>query len=140
MPAGVGGSGIFAVQQQDARERRQYVGAPRRSLASIQKDRARLAALVMVEVQARKVQLQINGFGRQCKTAFDDGDGLVDASGLGKLAGEFLEGRRKWRAPRRGPSQLFNRFRLVSGAAQRRAKLLRRAAFSRGAIASPPRF
>ena len=48
MPADVGGSGIFAVQQQDARERCQYVGAPRRSLASTQKDRARLAALVML--------------------------------------------------------------------------------------------
>ena len=73
-------------------------------------------------MQARKVQLQINGFRRQCKTAFDDGDGLIDASGLGKLAGEFLEGRRKWRTPRRGPAQLFNRFGSASGAAQRRAK------------------
>ena len=122
MPVGVGGGGIFAVQQQDASERRQDFGAPRRSFASLQKDRTRLAAVVMVEVQARKVQLQINGFRRQRKTAFDDGDGLVDASGLGKLAGEFLEGRHKWRAPRRGPAQLFNRFRAASGAAQRRAK------------------
>ena len=47
----------------------------------------------MLEVQASKVQLQINGFRRQGKTAFDDGDGLIDASGLGELAGEFLEGR-----------------------------------------------
>ena len=122
MPVGIGGSGIFAVQQQDASELCQDFGAPRRSFASLRKDRARLAAVVAVEVQARKVQLQIDGFRRQCKSAFDDGDGLVDASGLGKLAGEFLEGRQKWRAPRRGPAQLFNRFRTASGAAQRRAK------------------
>jgi len=122
MPVGVGGGGIFALQQQNASKRCQYFGATRRSIASFRKDRARLAAVVMVEVQASKVQLQINGFRCQCKTAFDDGDGLVEASGLGKLAGEFLEGRQKWWAPRRGPAQLFNRFRTASGAAQRRPK------------------
>ena len=122
MPEGIGGSGIFAVQQQDARELRQDFGAPRRSFASLRKDRARLAAIVAVEVEARKVQLQIDAFRRQCERAFGDGDGLVDASGLGKLASEFLEGRQKGRAPRGGPAQLFNRFRAASGAAKRRAK------------------
>ena len=75
-----------------------------------------------LKVQASKVQLQIDGFRCQCKTVFDGGDGLVDASGLGELAGEFLKGRQKWRAPRRGPAQLFDRFRTASGAAQRRPK------------------
>ena len=74
----------------------------------------------MLEVQASKVQLQFNGFRCQCKTAFDDGNGLLEASGLGELTGEFLEGRQKWWAPRRGPAQLFNRLRTASGAAQRR--------------------
>ena len=122
MPAGLGGSGIFAVQHQDASQRRQDFGASRRSFASLQKDLTRLAARVMVEVQARKVQLQIDVFRHERKTAFDGGDGLIDASRLGKLAGELLEGRRKWRTPGRGPAQLFNRFRAASGAAQCRAK------------------
>ena len=122
MPVGIGGGGIFALQQQNASERCQYFGATRRSIASFRKDRARLAAVVMVEVQASEVQLQINGFRCQCKTAFDDADGLVEASDLGELAGQFLEGRQKWWAPRRGPAQLFNRFRIASGAAQRRPK------------------
>ena len=34
MPVGVGGGGIFAVQQQNARELCQYFGATRRSIAS----------------------------------------------------------------------------------------------------------
>ena len=76
----------------------------------------------MLQVQASEVQLQIDGFRRQCKTAFDDDDGLVEASGPGELPGEFLEGRQKWRAPRRRLAQLFDRFRAASGAAQRRPK------------------
>ena len=122
MPVGIGGGDIFAVQQQHPRQRRQYFGPPGRCFARIDEDRARLAALVAQEVQARKVQLQVDGSRRQCETAFDDRDGLVDPSGLGKLAGEFLEGRRKWRPPRRRPAQLLDRFRAASGAAQRRAQ------------------
>ena len=56
MPVGVGGGSIFALQQQDARERGQGFGVPRRSFTNIQEDRARLAALVAMEVKARKVQ------------------------------------------------------------------------------------
>ena len=82
----------------------------------------RPAAVVTLEVKARKVDLQINGFRHQSKTALNDGDGLVEPSGLGKLTGEFLEGRHKWRAPRRGAPQMFNRFGAASGAAQRRPK------------------
>ena len=93
MPVGVGCEGIFAVQQQNARELFQYVEVARRSIASFCKDLARLGAVVYLEVQASKVQLQINGFRCQCKTTYDDGDALIDASGLGELAGEFPEGR-----------------------------------------------
>lgn len=119
MPVGVGGGGIFAVQQQNARELFQYVEVTRGSIASTVEYLARLAAVVMLEVQAGKVQLQLNGVGCQCQTAFDDGDALIEASGLGKLAGEFLERRQKRRAPRRCPAQLFDRFRTASAAAQR---------------------
>jgi len=64
MPADVGGRGIFAFQQQDASERDQYFRTCRRSFESIQKDCARPAALVLVEMQACKVQSQVNVFGR----------------------------------------------------------------------------
>jgi hypothetical protein len=122
MPVGVGGGRIFPIQQQEASELFQYFRMTRRNFASMQKNRAGLAAFVLVQVQARKDQLQINGFGRRCQTTFDDGDGLFDATGIGKLSGEFLEGRRKQRRPRRGLAQLFNRFRAAPCAAQRRAK------------------
>jgi hypothetical protein len=122
MPVGVGGRGILAVQQQDASERRQDFRVPWRSFASVQKNSARFATLIAVEVQSRKVHLQIDVFGHQRKSAFDDGDGFVDASSLHQVTSEFLECRRKWRAPRRGSAQLFNRFRVASGAAKRRAK------------------
>ena len=120
VPVGIGGGGIFTVQQQDAGERRQYFGATGGCFTGPQKDRPRLAAFVAVQMQAREIQLQLDGLRRQRNSAFDDGDGLIDAPGLGKLAGEFLESRRKRRPPRRGPAQLFNRFLAASGAAQRR--------------------
>jgi hypothetical protein len=56
--------------------------------------------------------------------AFAVPEGITTASidtSNGKLAGEFLEGWHKWRAPRRDPAQLFNRFGSAAGAAQRRA-------------------
>src|SRR6185437_15713815 len=86
------------------------------------KDRARHAAVVAVDMEAGQVQLQIDAFRYQCQSAFGDGDGLVDASSLDKLAREFLERRQEGRAPGGGPEQLFDRVRAASGTAKRRAK------------------
>jgi hypothetical protein len=122
MPVGVGGGRIVAIQQKDASELGQYLGTPRRSLTSGQKNLARFDAFIPVQVQPCKIQLQIDGFRRQCKTTFYNRDGLFDASGLDELTGEFLEGRRKWRTPRRGLAQLFDRFRAAPRAAERRPK------------------
>jgi hypothetical protein len=66
--------------------------------------------------------LQIDVFRQQGNAALDGRDRVVDPARLGKLAGEFLNGRRKWRPPRRGPAQLFDRFFAASGAAECRAK------------------
>ena len=63
--------------------------------------------------------MQINGLRRQFQSAFDSGDGFVKASGLDELASEFLEGRQNWWSACRSTAQLFNRFGLASGVAQR---------------------
>ncbi len=55
MSVGVGGIRIFAVQQQNASEFYQYFAATRRSIASLQKDRARGAAIVLLQVQTSEV-------------------------------------------------------------------------------------
>ncbi len=122
MPVTVGGRGIFAIQQPDAGQCYQNLRMPRSRFASFQEDGTRLGALVPLKVQPRKVDLQIDGFRRQSKTVFNDGDGLIEASGFRKLAGEFLEGRDEWRPPRCGAPQLFDCFFAASGAAQRRSK------------------
>ena len=41
---------------------------------------------------------------------------------LGKLAGEFQEGRHEWRTPLRGAAQLFDRLLAASGAPERGAQ------------------
>ncbi len=64
--------------------------------------------------------MQINGLRRQFQSALDSGDGFVKAPGLDELASELLEGWQNWRASCRSTAQLFNRFGMASGVAQRR--------------------
>ncbi len=119
---GVGGLSILALQQQDPGERRQNVSASRRGLASLQQQALRLVAFVVLDVQARQIQFQIDAAGRERETFLDDGNRLAEASGGGELTRKLLEGRKEGRPARDGATQSLDRFGAASGAAKRRTE------------------
>ena len=112
---GVGGISIVTVQQQDASERRQDVTASRRGSLCSQQDRSRLAALVVFDVEARQVQLQLDNLRRKRESGFDNRNGLSETPALGKLPGKFLEGRQERRPTRCRPAQLLDGFGTTAG-------------------------
>jgi len=147
VPIEIGGGGIFPVQDHRLGERDEGIVSFRRERAHLLKHRARPGAVVPLEIEIAKRHPQIDAIWRKRETALEQFDAFVKTSGVGELATEFDECRRKGWTPRGRALQLLNGLAASSGGRQGHGKQgfssgspLRRAARCRTSIASSARF